>query len=191
MKALALYSLKGGVGKTTAAVHLAHLAARAGRTTLLWDLDPQGAGAGFPEVLEPGPNRLQIPVPLRVAGAHRFRAEFVPDDAAADTIAGNNEGRAFTVVSGQGRILILTQEAELEQRSAAVLAQALANEKLVCDVQIAGEQPIGQETLLGYALVVLSNVPSHLLSEEERQGLAIYVRDLGGGLVAVAVGASV
>ncbi|HEX6882251.1 MAG TPA: ParA family protein [Planctomycetota bacterium] len=45
MKALALYSLKGGVGKTTAAVHLAHLAAHAGRTTLLWDLDPQGSAS--------------------------------------------------------------------------------------------------------------------------------------------------
>ena len=45
MKAVALYSLKGGVGKTTAAVHLAHLAARAGRPTLLWDLDAQGAAS--------------------------------------------------------------------------------------------------------------------------------------------------
>ena len=45
MKTLALYNLKGGVGKTTAAVHLAHLAARAGRPTLLWDLDAQGAAS--------------------------------------------------------------------------------------------------------------------------------------------------
>jgi cellulose biosynthesis protein BcsQ len=43
MKILASYNIKGGVGKTTAAVHLAHLAAREGRRTLLWDLDPQGA----------------------------------------------------------------------------------------------------------------------------------------------------
>lgn len=43
MKVLAVYSIKGGVGKTTTAVNLAYLAARAGRRTLLWDLDPQGA----------------------------------------------------------------------------------------------------------------------------------------------------
>lgn len=43
MRILASYNIKGGVGKTTAAVHLAHLAAREGRRTLLWDLDPQGA----------------------------------------------------------------------------------------------------------------------------------------------------
>jgi chromosome partitioning protein len=43
MKVLAMYNLKGGVGKTTTAVNLAYLAAREGRRTLLWDLDPQAA----------------------------------------------------------------------------------------------------------------------------------------------------
>lgn len=43
MAVLACFSLKGGVGKTTIAVHMAHCAADAGRRMLLWDLDPQGA----------------------------------------------------------------------------------------------------------------------------------------------------
>ena len=43
MKVLASYNIKGGVGKTSTAVNLAYLAAREGRRTLLWDLDPQGA----------------------------------------------------------------------------------------------------------------------------------------------------
>lgn len=42
MKIIASYSIKGGVGKTTAAANLAHLAASEGRRVLLWDLDPQG-----------------------------------------------------------------------------------------------------------------------------------------------------
>ena len=42
MRVVAVYSTKGGVGKTTAAVSLAYEASRAGRV-LLWDLDPQGA----------------------------------------------------------------------------------------------------------------------------------------------------
>jgi chromosome partitioning protein len=41
----ATYSIKGGVGKTSAAVNLGALAARDGRRTLLWDLDPQGAAS--------------------------------------------------------------------------------------------------------------------------------------------------
>jgi chromosome partitioning protein len=43
MKTIATYNIKGGVGKTSAAVNLGALAAAEGLRTLLWDLDPQGA----------------------------------------------------------------------------------------------------------------------------------------------------
>ena len=45
MKTIAIYNMKGGVGKTTTAVCLSYLAAEAGRRTLLWDLDPQAAAS--------------------------------------------------------------------------------------------------------------------------------------------------
>lgn len=47
MKTLAVYNLKGGVGKTAASVNLAYEAARSGLKTLLWDLDPQGASSFY------------------------------------------------------------------------------------------------------------------------------------------------
>ena len=45
MSVIAVYNLKGGVGKTTTAVNLAYLSAAAGERTLLWDLDPQAASS--------------------------------------------------------------------------------------------------------------------------------------------------
>jgi cellulose biosynthesis protein BcsQ len=47
MKIVGVYSIKGGVGKTSSAVNLAYLAASAGHRTLVWDLDPQGAASYF------------------------------------------------------------------------------------------------------------------------------------------------
>lgn len=47
MAVIAIYSVKGGVGKTTLAADMAYrCAAIGGHPTLLWDLDPQG-GSGF------------------------------------------------------------------------------------------------------------------------------------------------
>jgi chromosome partitioning protein len=45
VKIYATYNIKGGVGKTTAAVNLAYLSAADGYRTMLWDLDPQGAAS--------------------------------------------------------------------------------------------------------------------------------------------------
>ena len=47
MKTIALYSMKGGVGKTAGAVNLAYTAAHDGHRVLLWDLDPQAASTFY------------------------------------------------------------------------------------------------------------------------------------------------
>lgn len=47
MRVVAVYSIKGGVGKTATAVNLAYLSAAAGIRTLLWDLDPQASATFY------------------------------------------------------------------------------------------------------------------------------------------------
>lgn len=160
---------------------------------LLWhndklvDLNGPADGTGFAVELQAGANRLVRQVPLRIAGAHRFRTQFVPARAADDTIPDNNGAEAFTVVSGQGRILLLTTARDLAdaQPSAEILSRALESEGLVCEVDVAGRQPLDQVQLTEYALVVLANVPAGDFRADEKKALAVYVRDLGGGLVMV------
>ncbi len=47
MKIIALYNIKGGVGKTAACVNLAYSCTKGGMKTLLWDLDSQGAASYY------------------------------------------------------------------------------------------------------------------------------------------------
>ena len=47
MKKIAVYNIKGGVGKTTTSVNLACFLAKSGLSVLLWDLDPQGGSSFF------------------------------------------------------------------------------------------------------------------------------------------------
>ena len=47
MKTIAVYNVKGGVGKTAASVNLAYFASASGHPTLLWDLDSQGASSWY------------------------------------------------------------------------------------------------------------------------------------------------
>jgi cellulose biosynthesis protein BcsQ len=70
---VALSSIKGGVGKTSAAVNLAALAAADGVRTLLWDIDPQGAAT------------YSLGVGARVPGGARRLARKRPGAAAAVT----------------------------------------------------------------------------------------------------------
>ena len=61
MISIALYNLKGGVGKTTTCVNLSYLAAQDGYKVLLWDLDPQGSTSFYYDVspkVKAGTSRL-------------------------------------------------------------------------------------------------------------------------------------
>lgn len=61
MITIALYNLKGGVGKTASCVNFAYLAAADGYKALLWDIDPQGSSSFYYKAkpkLHPGIKKL-------------------------------------------------------------------------------------------------------------------------------------
>ncbi|HVI77695.1 MAG TPA: ParA family protein, partial [Candidatus Acidoferrum sp.] len=61
MKVLAIVSEKGGVGKTTIAVHLAVAAKLAGVDTAIVDLDPQASAADWSDARGEAPEAVTIP----------------------------------------------------------------------------------------------------------------------------------
>ncbi len=87
MKVLAVYSIKGGVGKTATAVNLAYHAAAAGHRTLLWDLDPQGASSFYFRVQNKvaKPRKMlrgERPLEDAIKGSDFERLDLLPADPA-------------------------------------------------------------------------------------------------------------
>lgn len=74
MKTLAIYSSKGGVGKTATAVNLAYTAAISGQRTLLCDMDSQGAASYY----------------FRIKAKKKFNSEKLLDGEIARNIRGSD-----------------------------------------------------------------------------------------------------
>jgi len=83
MRTIAVVNLKGGSGKTTTAVFLAHEWAARGRSVLLVDADPQGTALRWSEQAGFGVSTLALPVKdlhTRLAGIAGDRYELVVVD---------------------------------------------------------------------------------------------------------------
>jgi cellulose biosynthesis protein BcsQ len=89
---LATYNIKGGVGKTSAAVNLAHQAAAGGARVLLWDPDPQGAATYLfrvkPRVKGGGKNlvRGRSDVDRLVRGTDFERLDLLPASLVSESV---------------------------------------------------------------------------------------------------------
>jgi chromosome partitioning protein len=86
MKVLATYNIKGGVGKTAAAVNLSYLSSVFGFRTLVWDLDAQGAATFYFRVrprIKGGGTRLlrrKKTLPKAIHATDYSNLDLVPSD---------------------------------------------------------------------------------------------------------------
>jgi len=161
MKTLALLARKGGAGKTTLAIHLAVIAARAGKRVLLVDTDPQRSAAAWwrsrpadvPELVETDATKL-APV---LAAAEEAGVDLVVVDTRPSV-----EADTGAVAKLADLVVIPTRPAILDLRAIAATVQVVR----------AAQKP---------ALIVLNATPAPragaaeaAIAAEARRALAAY-----------------
>ena len=95
MITVALYNLKGGVGKTASCVNFAYLAAKDGFKTLLWDIDPQGSTTFYYKVK---PKDIQGIKKLISKDANLESAILSTEYANLEIIAADNSAKSFDIM---------------------------------------------------------------------------------------------
>ncbi len=126
-----------------------------------------------------GTNNYTLPLTAGGSGFRDFRVQV--DPKGADGFYQNNTLSTFSQVVGPPRVLLVSTNGE-ESR---YLADALTSTGLTVDQVTPTQLPIGVAPLAQYSSVVLADVSAEDLTEERQKILQTYVRDLGGGLVAV------
>jgi uncharacterized membrane protein len=131
-----------------------------------------------------------FPIRLRAMNQEfaRYLVQLTPLD---DTYYQNNELAAFTEVLGPPRVLLVAADGTVDDSGNPVpdespqLRLALEATGLLVDRVTPAELPADLAGLSNYTSVVLVNVNAKHLSPRKMELLQSYVRDLGGGLVAV------
>lgn len=131
-----------------------------------------------PVTLRKGDNVFLLPQELPESGFYEYEASI---ESVADTISGNNQGRAFTVIHGEPKVLYV----ETAPEHSLYLEPALIKEGLDVQRVDVGSVPGSLAQLQNYDAVILSNLSSTDLSAGQLRALEALVRDLGVGLVMI------
>ena len=116
MLTIALISQKGGVGKTTLAIHLATAFEAEGRQTLLVDLDPQTSAAEWKDA-----RSAERPYVMAVPPSRLGKALAAAGEAGADTVildtAPHSEGTALDAARAADLIIVPCQPSIMDLRA--------------------------------------------------------------------------
>jgi Mg-chelatase subunit ChlD len=132
---------------------------------------------------------FSLPLTAGDSGFVSYQVQIVP---AQDTFYQNNRLDAFSKVEGPPKILMVVVDpgeelvgGETRPDEFTPLLQILQSAGFNVDVIQPGLFPLDLPTLAQYNSVVLVDVPARKFSQSQMEVLRSYVRDLGGGLVAV------
>ncbi|MHB8952507.1 MAG: VWA domain-containing protein [Pirellulaceae bacterium] len=108
-------------------------------------------------LLPPGKTVVGFRHTIDKPAMYTYQAVFVPDDAADDLLAQNNQASAFTYVRGRGRVLLIEDSDQRGETD--YLVERLRIMNLEIDVQTSDQLFTSLAELQGYDCVVLANVP--------------------------------
>lgn len=135
--------------------------------------------------LRVGANPYVLPLTAGAPGFAQYRVQIIPL-AASDTYYQNNELAAFSQIAGPPRVLLVKnshpRDGVDESRE---LIAGLAAANIQADVVDPTGLPSELPALSAYVSVILVDVPAQDLTQRQMNAVQTYVRDLGGGLVAV------
>lgn len=139
--------------------------------------------------LRRGTQTLSLPLSADAVGFVRYQVQITPEQ---DVFYQNNNLDAFSQVQGAPAILVVAPSAgeilpggEPRPDESAAILQVLQLAGYSVNVVTPNSLPADLPTLAQYNSVVLVNVPARDLGLNQMLALQTYVRDLGGGLVAV------
>lgn len=116
MKVLGLLSRKGGVGKTSLAIHLSVLAQEGAKRVLLVDLDPQGSATAWWQAREANAPQLEATTPSELGSLLKTARENGVDLVVIDTRP-SVEADAVQVAALADYLLIPTRPAIMDLRA--------------------------------------------------------------------------
>ena len=139
--------------------------------------------------LRRGTQTLSLPLTAQEPGFVSYQVQITPEQ---DAYYKNNRLDAFSQVEGPPRILMVAPKAgetlpggETRPDEYSALYQVLTSAGFAVELVAPSSLPLDLPTLAQYDSVVLVDVPARELTNRQMENIQSYVRDLGGGLVAV------
>ena len=159
MKVLAILSQKGGVGKTTLATCLAVAAEQDGKTSVIFDLDPQATASFWKDTRQTNTPAVVSIQPVRIASMLKSAAEAGTDIAIIDgaAIARDVAYEAATVADF---VLIPTRTAVFDTISMLSTMEIVRQQHKPFSIVLTFVPPIGRETT--DAIQVVSELKSEI-----------------------------